>query len=116
MMTIMAFACALLIEPIGGIKSLEEDRGSRGMVRASQKPRPPCDAHAALPPKPAKAAKSPEELQAALNRIGQSDTRGQSRMFPLRHRRLSEAAKSPRGVASCPESNPQDDHADIPID
>ena len=63
MMTIMAFACAILVEPIVGARSVEGWLGSAPAVGTKL---------ASLPRKTTEAAKPPGDLQAALNRIGQS--------------------------------------------
>ena len=77
MMTIMAFACALLVEPIVGAQSVEgwravgERERKSGTHRLESAPAAGTTL-ASLPLKTTEAAKSPEDLQAALNRIGQS--------------------------------------------
>ena len=70
-MTIMAFACALLIEPLVGAQSVERWRAVGERERKSGTHRlesatPAGPTLASLPLKTTEAAKSPEDLQAAL--------------------------------------------------
>ena len=77
MMTIMAFACALLVEPLVSAQSGERWRaaGERERKSGTHRLNPPPSAGttlASLPRKTTEAAKPREDLQAALVRIGQS--------------------------------------------
>ena len=83
MMTIMAFACALLIEPFGA-QSSEELQVARNRVQRGATSRlEPALSVRSLPSSGAGLAKSPEELQAALSRMSRSSARTpQPEVFP----------------------------------